>query len=94
MVGELQGLVGDFGTIADALRVLAGGLKTLLEDFNRGLKTIGIFKRSLPQERCARKESVRPTKRKVLTSNTYRHGMQLPAPNTQTQETVSVSSNA
>jgi len=50
VVGELQGLVGDFWTITDALRVLAGGLKTLLEDFDCGLKAIGIFERSPFQE--------------------------------------------
>jgi len=50
VVGELQGLVGDFWTIADALGVLADGLKTLFEDFDCGLETVGIFKRSLFQE--------------------------------------------
>ena len=50
MVGELQGLVGDFRTIADALCALAGGLKALLEDLNRGLETVGILERGLFQK--------------------------------------------
>jgi len=50
VVGELQGLLGDFGAVANTLRVLAGGLKTLLEDLNRGLETVGILERSLLQE--------------------------------------------
>jgi len=50
VVGELQGLLGDFGAVADTLRVLAGGLKALLEDLNRGFETVGILERSLPQE--------------------------------------------
>ena len=50
MVGKLQELVGDFRTIADALCVLAGGLKVLLEDLNRGLETVGILERGLLQE--------------------------------------------
>ena len=57
MVGELQRLIGDFGTIANALRVLACGLKALLKDFNRGLETIGISERSFPQEGYAFKTS-------------------------------------
>ena len=50
VVGELQGFVRDFRTISDALRILAGGLETLLKDFNRGLETVGILERSLLQE--------------------------------------------
>ena len=50
VVGKLQGLVGDFGAVADTLCVLASGLKTLLEDLNRSLETVGILERSLLQE--------------------------------------------
>ena len=61
MVSKLHGVVGNLGTIADALRVLAGGLKALLEDFNCCLETVGIIERSLPQEGCGmRNESVYP----------------------------------
>ena len=50
VVGELQGLVGDFGTVADTLCVLASNLKTLLEDFDRGFETVRILERSLLKE--------------------------------------------
>ena len=50
VVGELQVLVGDFGTVADTLCVLASTLKTLLEDFDRGFETVRILERSLLKE--------------------------------------------
>ena len=50
VVGEFQGLLGDFGAVADTLCVLTSGLKALLEDLNRGFEAAGILERSLPQE--------------------------------------------
>lgn len=50
VVGKLQWFVGDFGTIADTFGISTYGQKTLFEDFNRGLETLGVLKRSLLQE--------------------------------------------
>ena len=78
VVGKL--LIRNFGTVTDTLRVFAGGLEALFEDFDGGLETVGILDRSLFQEGCECRTSQWTLTRRDFDfgeGDTYRHDMQL-----------------
>ena len=78
VVGELEGPIGNPGTIVGTLGVLSDSLKTLREDFNCSLETVGILKDAAP---CGTNQYTRTGKGFGFgDGDTYRPSMGLFAP--------------